>query len=167
MQHIHEGEFIAEFPLIPGHETVGVVVAVGHKVRGFRPNDRVVADNSELCNSCFYCRRGEGLMCENVSISTNPITQDSGQDANSLSLVDRPRHQPARRLRRVLRLPAGQGLQDRETDRRRGDADRASLVRRPRARQDPPPPRVQRAHVWRWANRPGQHPLLVEFLTLQ
>ncbi|KAK3905355.1 chaperonin 10-like protein [Staphylotrichum tortipilum] len=65
VKHIHEGEFIAEFPLIPGHETVGIVVAVGHKVRGFRPNDRVVADNSELCNSCFYCRRGEGLMCEN------------------------------------------------------------------------------------------------------
>ena len=27
--HIHEGEFIAKFPLIPGHETVGVVVATG------------------------------------------------------------------------------------------------------------------------------------------
>lgn len=24
--HIHEGEFIAEFPLIPGHETIGEVV---------------------------------------------------------------------------------------------------------------------------------------------
>lgn len=31
-QHIHEGEFIAKFPLIPGHETVGVVAAKG-KVR--------------------------------------------------------------------------------------------------------------------------------------
>lgn len=27
--HIHEGEFIAKFPLIPGHETVGVIAAVG------------------------------------------------------------------------------------------------------------------------------------------
>ena len=26
--HIHEGEFIAEFPLIPGHETTGVVVGM-------------------------------------------------------------------------------------------------------------------------------------------
>ena len=24
--HIHEGEFIATFPLIPGHETIGEVV---------------------------------------------------------------------------------------------------------------------------------------------
>ncbi|KAK4042266.1 chaperonin 10-like protein [Parachaetomium inaequale] len=65
VKHIHEGEFIAEFPLIPGHETVGVVAAVGPKVTGFEIGDRVAADNSELCNHCFYCRRGEGLMCEN------------------------------------------------------------------------------------------------------
>lgn len=31
-KHIHEGEFIAKFPLVPGHETVGVVAAKG-KVR--------------------------------------------------------------------------------------------------------------------------------------
>ncbi|EAQ86669.1 hypothetical protein CHGG_07922 [Chaetomium globosum CBS 148.51] len=65
VKHIHEGEFIAEFPLIPGHETVGVVAAVGPKVTGFKVGDRVAADNSELCSHCFYCRRGEGLLCEN------------------------------------------------------------------------------------------------------
>ncbi|KAK4236166.1 chaperonin 10-like protein [Achaetomium macrosporum] len=65
VKHIHEGEFIAEFPLIPGHETVGVVVAFGLKVKGFEIGDRVAADNSELCSHCFYCRRGEGLLCEN------------------------------------------------------------------------------------------------------
>jgi D-arabinitol dehydrogenase (NADP+) len=63
--HIHEGEFIAKFPLVPGHETVGVVAAMGPKVRGFQIGDRVVADNSELCGQCFYCRRGEELLCEN------------------------------------------------------------------------------------------------------
>lgn len=48
-----------------GHETVGVVAAMGPKVRGFQIGDRVVADNSELCGQCFYCRRGEELLCEN------------------------------------------------------------------------------------------------------
>ncbi|KAI9892949.1 MAG: hypothetical protein M1814_000833 [Vezdaea aestivalis] len=62
--HIHEGEFIAKFPLIPGHETVGVVAALGKDVKGFKIGDRVVADNSELCGECFYCRRGELLLCE-------------------------------------------------------------------------------------------------------
>ncbi|KAF5137517.1 D-arabinitol dehydrogenase 1 [Metarhizium anisopliae] len=64
--HIHEGEFIAKFPLIPGHETVGVIAALGKNVKGFQIGDRVAADNSELCNECFYCRRGQLLLCENV-----------------------------------------------------------------------------------------------------
>jgi D-arabinitol dehydrogenase (NADP+) len=45
-------EFIAKFPLIPGHETVGVVAAMGKDVKGFEIGERVVADNSELCNEC-------------------------------------------------------------------------------------------------------------------
>lgn len=32
----------------------------------FEVGDRVAADNSELCGHCFYCRRGEPLLCENV-----------------------------------------------------------------------------------------------------
>ncbi|KAI0008487.1 GroES-like protein [Xylariaceae sp. FL0662B] len=62
--HIHEGEFIAEFPLIPGHETIGEVVAFADDVKGFKVGDRVAADNSELCGHCFYCRRGQELLCE-------------------------------------------------------------------------------------------------------
>ncbi|KAI1179548.1 GroES-like protein [Nemania sp. FL0916] len=62
--HIHEGEFIAEFPLIPGHETIGEVVGFSDDVKGFKVGDRVAADNSELCGHCFYCRRGEELLCE-------------------------------------------------------------------------------------------------------
>ena len=34
-------------------------------MKGFQVGDRVAADNSELCNECFYCRRGELLLCEN------------------------------------------------------------------------------------------------------
>ncbi|KAI0202998.1 GroES-like protein [Astrocystis sublimbata] len=62
--HIHEGEFIAEFPLIPGHETIGVVVGMADDVKGFKIGDRVAADNSELCGHCFYCRKGDELLCE-------------------------------------------------------------------------------------------------------
>ncbi|KAM5384286.1 hypothetical protein ACJZ2D_001591 [Fusarium nematophilum] len=74
--HIHEGEFIAKFPLIPGHETVGVVAAVGQNVRGFEVGDRVAADNSELCNECFYCRRGQPLLCENFN--AHGVTMNGG-----------------------------------------------------------------------------------------
>lgn len=39
-------------------------------VKNFEIGDRVAADNSELCGHCFYCRRGEVLLCENVSNRT-------------------------------------------------------------------------------------------------
>ncbi|KAF7159918.1 hypothetical protein CNMCM5623_005424 [Aspergillus felis] len=74
--HIHEGEFIAKFPLVPGHETVGVVAAVGSKVKGFEIGERVVADNSELCGECFYCRRGDELFCEHFE--AHGVTMNGG-----------------------------------------------------------------------------------------
>ncbi len=63
--HIHEGEFLAQFPLIPGHEFAGEVVSVGSAVNSLEVGERVVADNTELCGHCFYCRRDEPLFCEN------------------------------------------------------------------------------------------------------
>ncbi|KAF7509345.1 hypothetical protein GJ744_008068 [Endocarpon pusillum] len=74
--HIHEGEFLAKFPLIPGHETVGVVAALGKDVKGFEVGERVCADNSELCGECFYCRRGELLLCEHFE--AHGVTMDGG-----------------------------------------------------------------------------------------
>jgi len=63
--HIHEGEFISTFPLIPGHEAIGAVVEMGKNVKGFSIGDRCVADVGITCDNCFYCRRGQSLMCEN------------------------------------------------------------------------------------------------------
>ncbi|HTI14876.1 MAG TPA: zinc-dependent alcohol dehydrogenase family protein [Dictyobacter sp.] len=63
--HLHEGEFGAKFPLIPGHEFAGEVVSVGSAVAEIRPGERVVCDNTEYCGHCFYCQRDEPLFCEN------------------------------------------------------------------------------------------------------
>ncbi|ORX33221.1 chaperonin 10-like protein, partial [Kockovaella imperatae] len=65
--HIHEGEFIAKFPLIPGHEAVGHIVDMGKNVKGFSLGDRIVADVGETCRSCHYCMRGEELFCEHFT----------------------------------------------------------------------------------------------------
>ncbi|KAI9632639.1 chaperonin 10-like protein [Dioszegia hungarica] len=65
--HIHEGEFIAKFPLIPGHEVVGTVVKMGSKVQGFSEGDKVVGDGSECCDYCHYCKQGKHLFCENFT----------------------------------------------------------------------------------------------------
>ncbi|KAF9239347.1 chaperonin 10-like protein [Melanogaster broomeanus] len=65
--HVHEGEFIAKFPLIPGHEVIGTIAAVGKNAAGFNEGDRCVADPGVTCETCFYCRRGESLLCENFN----------------------------------------------------------------------------------------------------
>jgi L-iditol 2-dehydrogenase len=50
-------------PRIYGHETAGVVAAVGSSVTRFRPGDRVVAFHHIPCLNCFYCRRKIYAQC--------------------------------------------------------------------------------------------------------
>ncbi|KAF9069457.1 NADP+-dependent D-mannitol dehydrogenase [Rhodocollybia butyracea] len=66
-QHISEGEFITKFPLIPGHEIVGVIEKLGNNVKSgpLKVGDRCAVDPSLTCQLCFYCRRGQPLLCEN------------------------------------------------------------------------------------------------------
>lgn len=62
--HVHDGEFIARFPLVPGHEVVGTIEKIGQNVKGLSVGDRCVADPGVTCGACFYCRRGQPLLCE-------------------------------------------------------------------------------------------------------
>ena len=63
--HIHNGGFIARFPLIPGHEFAGVVEEVGEDVDNVKVGDSVTADNTVLCGRCYYCVRDKPLFCKN------------------------------------------------------------------------------------------------------
>jgi L-iditol 2-dehydrogenase len=53
-------------PALFGHELAGDIVEVGAAVRNFRPGQRVVAANSAPCGECFYCRRDNENLCENL-----------------------------------------------------------------------------------------------------
>lgn len=64
--HVAEGDFLAKFPLIPGHEIVGVVSKIGTDVTNVAVGDRVVIDPTILeCGHCFFCLRGNQIMCLN------------------------------------------------------------------------------------------------------
>jgi len=54
---------LLEPPRVYGHETAGVVAAVGCDVKRFRPGDRVVVFHHIPCGSCFYCRRKLFAQC--------------------------------------------------------------------------------------------------------
>ena len=51
-----------------GHEFSGVVEKVGRNVEKFKPGDRVVAANSAPCGHCFFCRKEEYNLCENLDL---------------------------------------------------------------------------------------------------
>jgi len=53
-------------PFVFGHEFGGEVAAVGRGVTRFREGMRVTANVFAECGECFYCRRGQGNLCEHL-----------------------------------------------------------------------------------------------------
>ncbi|OLE57029.1 MAG: Zn-dependent alcohol dehydrogenase [Chloroflexi bacterium 13_1_20CM_2_59_7] len=51
-------------PRIFGHETSGVVAAIGQGVRQFKPGDRVVVFHHIPCGECYYCLHKTFAQCE-------------------------------------------------------------------------------------------------------
>ena len=49
-----------------GHEFSGVIEEISDGVKGFKKGDRVVAANSAPCGECFFCKKGEFNLCENL-----------------------------------------------------------------------------------------------------
>jgi L-iditol 2-dehydrogenase len=65
---IYAGLYAADrLPLISGHEFWGVIDQMGKNVKGFKVGDRVSADLNLTCGTCYFCRRGEPLLCENFT----------------------------------------------------------------------------------------------------
>ena len=68
--HIYEWtpgyEFLSPyFPLVLGHEFAGEVVEVhGDREGLFRPGDKVTSETGKMCGRCFYCKQGQGILCE-------------------------------------------------------------------------------------------------------
>ena len=63
--HVIDGELAdAKLPLIPGHEIVGRVAAVGEGVENFQPTDRVgIPWLGWTCGECEFCRTGRENLC--------------------------------------------------------------------------------------------------------
>jgi len=66
--HTVEGELtLPRLPLVPGHQIVGVVDAVGDGVRQFQAGDRVgIPWLHWVCGKCFYCKKGEENLCDHA-----------------------------------------------------------------------------------------------------
>jgi alcohol dehydrogenase (NADP+) len=59
------------YPLVPGHEIVGIVTEVGSSVNGHRVGDRVgVGCMVNSCGECANCRSGNEQYCLNGMVAT-------------------------------------------------------------------------------------------------
>jgi len=66
--HLLEGDISsARYPVVPGHEFCGEVVAVGRSVTKVRVGDFVAVDPNLPCGHCPFCRVGRSNLCENYS----------------------------------------------------------------------------------------------------
>lgn len=59
-----DGSLSYPLPIVLGHEGAGVVEAVGPGVTLVAPGDHVVCSWNPSCGHCFYCDRGQPILCE-------------------------------------------------------------------------------------------------------
>src|SRR5579863_4263311 len=53
-------------PALFGHELAGEIVETGAVVQQFKPGMRVVAANSAPCGQCFFCKRRQENLCDEL-----------------------------------------------------------------------------------------------------
>ena len=59
-----DGSLRYPMPIVLGHEAAGVIVEVGSAVETVRAGDHVVLSWNPHCGHCFYCDRGQPILCE-------------------------------------------------------------------------------------------------------
>jgi acryloyl-coenzyme A reductase len=86
------------FPVTPGHEAVGKVVARGPDVRDFEVGDRVATMHRDACGECPRCIEGDTSLCQSAARLFG-ITVDGGYArhvrAHESSLYPVPKALPA------------------------------------------------------------------------
>lgn len=62
--HFQQGLYTCPMPAVLGHESAGVVDAVGSEVTYVKPGDHVITCLSVFCGHCRYCTTGRPNLCE-------------------------------------------------------------------------------------------------------
>ena len=62
-------------PTLFGHEAAGQIMALGADVTGWNVGDRVVANNSAPCMTCFFCQRQEFSLCTDLTFNNGTFAK--------------------------------------------------------------------------------------------
>ena len=167
--HAYLGQWATEFPVVMGHENVGIVAALGaggvrdHSGRELRVGDRVIARTS-ACGQCPECRLRLPRRCRTKRVSYGYTRLDlapfSGGYAEYLYLSS-----PATTFMARIDLPASVAAlheplgwpRTRSGGRRRGSATRWWCREAARSASSPPASRGWRGRRGSssWAGRPS------------
>lgn len=70
--HFIEGTYPAQCPVVLGHESAGVVEAVGDLVSYVQPGDHVITCLSVFCGHCEFCLTGRMALCQSQDTKRGP-----------------------------------------------------------------------------------------------
>jgi S-(hydroxymethyl)glutathione dehydrogenase / alcohol dehydrogenase len=70
--HFIDGLYPHPTPCVLGHESAGVVEAVGDGVTYVKPGDHVITCLSVFCGTCSQCVTGHPNLCENTEVKLPP-----------------------------------------------------------------------------------------------
>ncbi len=95
---------IGPCPTLFGHEVTGRIAEIGQGVAGVEVGDAVVVANSAPCGECFWCRRDEFSLCDDLVylwgafaervripariVATNMIPRPDGLDPRLASMIE-------------------------------------------------------------------------------
>lgn len=60
--------------MVLGHETAGIVAAVGPEVEDLQVGDRVCIEPGETCRKCDTCKLGQYNLCKVIKFAATPPT---------------------------------------------------------------------------------------------
>ncbi|KAL3418143.1 xylitol dehydrogenase [Phlyctema vagabunda] len=71
-KHGEIGPFVVREPLVLGHESAGIVVKCGGRVKGLQLGDRVAIEPGVGCQNCEFCRSGKYNLCDEMQFAATP-----------------------------------------------------------------------------------------------
>jgi S-(hydroxymethyl)glutathione dehydrogenase/alcohol dehydrogenase len=83
--HFQQGLYTCPLPAVLGHESAGIVEAVGEQVSYVRPGDPVITCLSVFCGHCRFCTGGRPNLC-----AGREETQRRAEEPPRLSLNGQP-----------------------------------------------------------------------------
>jgi len=70
--HFQNGSYPYPLPAVLGHESAGIVEAVGSDVRYVKPGDHVITCLSAFCGHCEHCLTGHMSLCQEPELQREP-----------------------------------------------------------------------------------------------